>query len=1122
MPNESAFAPRIYYVSPLLIGPLSAWDNHLDRAAAMGFDHVLIAPPFLPGASNDIFVTADHQRLNPVFESDLHVNEALGELSRKARARGLSLLLDIPLDRVAADGGLAADHPDWFVDSVSHGGIDPRAHADPRLVHYANFARPESADRLVDWWAQQLREFLDAGVVGFRFDAPRQAPGHIWRRLAAAVREKHPLARFLAWTPGLARQEQIALTDAGFDAVFSSLAWWNGRDSWFLEEYTALSRVAPPIAFPEEPYGRRLATLIPDASDPVMVERAYVRSMRVANVLGCGVLIPMGFEFGVAEALSREHGSPAQFTALAEAPPLDLRDEIARVNGLVKPAPVLGSAGALLPLTGPDAKVTAVLRTPLNDWRVTDEAALILINPDLRRDIEIDGGDILDGIPGEFTEFAPLADPDAVFRPLGRRLLEAGEVRVFAARRPASIRQVATGKRSTKAAERKQTTEATRVPRIAIEDVTPVVDGGRFPAKRVVGETLAVEADVFLDGHDQLSAAVRYRPASADAVWQEAPMRALGNDRFVADVPLERLGAYEFSVLAWRDSYGSLIHHLERKLAVGQEVKLEVEEARLLIAAVADAVSDEASETERAAADKLHELGKRLKRAKDDDRLALVVDHDTSTLIAATGVRDFFTASPVYRVLAERSAARFASWYELFPRSQSGDATRHGTFIDVIARLPQIAAMGFDVLYFPPIHPIGRANRKGPNNTLTAGPDDVGSPYAIGDEHGGHDAIHPELGSFDDFRALLDAAHAHGLEVALDFAIQCSPDHPWLKEHPTWFAWRPDGTLRYAENPPKKYQDIVNPDFYADDAIPALWLSLRDVILFWVAAGVQTFRVDNPHTKPLPFWEWMIGEVRQRHPEVIFLSEAFTRPKVMNRLAKVGFGQSYTYFTWRETKDELTEYLTQLSTGPEREFFRPNFFVNTPDINPKFLQRSGRAGFVIRAALAATLSGLWGVYSGFELCEAAALPNSEEYLDSEKYQVRVWDWNREGNIIEEISLLNRLRRANPALHSHLNIRFLPSSNPNVLFFEKSTRARDNVVLVAITLDPFAAQDADVELPLWRWGLADDAALRATDLVSGERFEMRGKWQRLRLDPAVLPFAIRRVTCVGGWPDARDA
>ncbi|HEY0178333.1 MAG TPA: DUF3416 domain-containing protein, partial [Dokdonella sp.] len=415
-----------------------------------------------------------------------------------------------------------------------------------------------------------------------------------------------------------------------------------------------------------------------------------------------------------------------------------------------------------------------------------------------------------------------------------------------------------------------------------------------------------------------------------------------------------------------------------------------------------------------------------------------------------------------------------------------------------------------DVLYMPPIHPIGHTHRKGRNNALVAAPDDPGSPYAIGSEHGGHDAIHPELGSFDDFSRLREAAARLGIEIALDFAIQCSPDHPWLREHPDWFSRRADGSIRYAENPPKKYEDIVNVDFYAAGAVPALWRALRDVVLLWIGHGVRLFRVDNPHTKPFPFWEWLIADVRGRHPDVVFLAEAFTRPKPMYHLAKLGFSQSYTYFTWRNTKAELTAYFEELTTSGVRDYFRPHLFVNTPDINPFFLQRSGRAGFLIRAALAATLSGLWGVYSGFELCESEPVPGKEEYLDSEKYELKPRDWNAPGNIVAEIRRLNAIRRANPALQDHLNTRFYAAFNDRILYFGKATPERDDALLVAVNLDPDAAQEAEFEVPLWEWQLPDDAAVVAEDLVRGGRFVWRGKRQRMRLDPAELPYSIWRI------------
>jgi starch synthase (maltosyl-transferring) len=428
----------------------------------------------------------------------------------------------------------------------------------------------------------------------------------------------------------------------------------------------------------------------------------------------------------------------------------------------------------------------------------------------------------------------------------------------------------------------------------------------------------------------------------------------------------------------------------------------------------------------------------------------------------------------------------------------------------VIARLPAIAAMGFDVLYFPPIHPIGTTHRKGRNNSLQARPGDPGSPYAIGSDDGGHEAVHPQLGGIAAFRRLRRAAEQYRIELALDFAVQFSPDHPWLEQHPGWFSWRPDGSLRHAENPPKKYEDIVNCDFYARDAQPGLWLALRDVILHWVDEGVRIFRVDNPHTKPLPFWEWLIAEVRAQHADVLFLAEAFTRPAMMYRLAKLGFSQSYTYFTWRHTKQELAQYLTELTEAAPKDFFRPNFFVNTPDINPYFLQGSGRAAFLIRAALAATLSGSWGLYSGFELCEGTPLPGREEYLDSEKYEIRVRDWSAPGNIVAEISRLNRIRSENPVLHTHLGVRFHQFGNDQVLYYGKASADGASQILVAVSLDPHQPQEGHFEIPLWELGLPDHASVEVEDLMRGNRFTWHGKVQHWRFMPQELPFAVWRI------------
>lgn len=1115
MELNPAFAPRIAYLNPLLIGPVEAWPAWLDRAAAMGFDHVLIAPPFLPGRAGNILVSADHRRVHPVFETERSAHEILAELSALARQRGLALLVDLMIETIASDSAFFHQHTHWFHPfDTAQARLDPRRAPREAEIAFANFSAPEAASQLTEWWTHELSALADAGVAGFRFFAPHGVPAHVWRRLSGAVRERHPELITLAWTPGLSRDEVSSLADGGFSAVFSSLRWWDYRSAWFLEEHAALSRVASPIAFPEEPLGARLRHDFPHA-DTAQIERAYRRAYDSCIALGTGVLMPFGFETGASLAMPLD-GSPAtRHEHAAQSPLFDLSEAIAAANARQRTTPALHTIGQIAALSGPGTDVAALLRSTSPDARRATQAVLATINADLSQAATATPDRFLVDVPGGFTQYVPIDQPDNdAPQHLPWFMLGPAEVRVFLGKREASVLGAPILKRGLKAAERKRVLEATAAPRVIIEHVQPSVDDGRFAVKRVVGDQLRVSADIFMDGHDVLAAVVLWRTVD-QTVWQETPLEFVGNDHWTANVPLTRLGRHEFTIEAWRDAYATLAEHAEKKLHAEQPIDVELEEARILIHQAADfaAVSDHA---DKLLIQELKTLSTTFDKADTARRTELVFAESTARAIAASRLRPFASRhSHVLRVEAERSAARFASWYELFPRSMSNDPNRHGTFIDVIGRLPAIRDMGFDVLYFPPIHPIGMANRKGKNNTLKALPGDVGSPYAIGSADGGHTALHPELGSFDDFRTLMDAAHAHGLELAIDFAIQCAPDHPWLKEHPSWFAWRPDGTLRYAENPPKKYQDIVNPDFYAEDSVPTLWLALRDIVQFWVDAGIRIFRVDNPHTKPLPFWEWLIDEIRSREPEVMFLSEAFTRPRVMYRLAKLGFSQSYSYFTWRESKREFIDYMTELTTTEVKDFFRPNFFVNTPDINPRFLQRSGRGGFMIRAALAATLSGLWGVYSGFELCESAALPNSEEYLDSEKYQLRQWDWHRPGNIINEITTLNRIRRVNPALHTYHGLTFLPADNDQILFFEKATRSRNNVLVIAINLDPHHLQEAAIELPLSRYGLPDDAMLHVEDQVTGAHFDWHGRHQRIRLDPHVLPFAIYRIR-PPGW------
>ena len=648
--------------------------------------------------------------------------------------------------------------------------------------------------------------------------------------------------------------------------------------------------------------------------------------------------------------------------------------------------------------------------------------------------------------------------------------------------------------------------------RVVVEDVTPELDGGRHPVKVVVGDIVTVNAIVFTDGHEKIGCDMLWRPIDQED-WNRVPMTFLGNDKWAASFVPSRNIRHLYTIEGWRDPFASLLDGIIKKRAAEQELAVEGSEAVALI-----------GDTDpRGAQKRQHKtLMGRLERCADGspEQLDLVVDGDTRALMAKHGPRHQVSRyDRELTLIVDRKAAIFSAWYELFPRSITDDAKRHGTFRDVIEHLPYVQAMGFDVLYFPPVSPIGKKNRKGKNNTLTPTEDDVGSVYGIGSPEGGHDAIHPELGTIEDFRALVAAAKDHELEVALDFAIQCSQDHPWIKEHPEWFRWRPDGTIQYAENPPKKYEDIVNVDFYRPGALPDLWEGLRDTMLFWVREGVRILRVDNPHTKPIPFWRWVIGEVNAKYPDVIFLAEAFTRPPMMKQLAKVGYQQSYTYFTWRNEKWEIEQYMTELS-GPMGEYYRPNFFVNTPDINPVYLQESGRAGHIVRATLAATLSSNWGIYSGFELCEARPLPGREEYLDSEKYEIRVWDYDRPGNIKDYVRRLNEIRRAHPALHDFRNYTRLNAYNDNIIAYARFSRDKTDCILVIVNLDPHNRQDCSYEVPLWEWGLGDDGSVDVEDLLGGYRFTLYGKTHQIALDPFERSAVIWRLAPPADWKGGR--
>ncbi len=634
--------------------------------------------------------------------------------------------------------------------------------------------------------------------------------------------------------------------------------------------------------------------------------------------------------------------------------------------------------------------------------------------------------------------------------------------------------------------------------RFLIEDVYPSIEQGRYPVKRVQAEPIDVWADIFRDGHDVIAAALIWR-RDGEKSWHRAPMRLHENDRWTARFVPDEPARYVYAIEAWTDTFASWRRDFLLKREAGQKVDLEGKEGRELLADVGPRDKRARAIIEAARAE--------FDRTGDAE---VLLSEELREVMAEHQPRPDLTRSSGFPLVIDPPLARGGAWYEMFPRSQSRIAGRHGTFDDCIARLPELAAFGFDVLYFPPIHPIGRTHRKGINNALAAGPGDPGSPYAIGAREGGHDAIHPELGTLDDFRRLVTECRRLGMEVALDFAIQFSPDHPWLVQHPDWFRYRPDGSVRHAENPPKKYQDIVNPDFYCADRA-GLWNALRDIVLFWVDQGVRIFRVDNPHTKPFAFWEWMIREVQTRHRGVIFLSEAFTRPKVMRALAKLGFSQSYTYFTWRTTKWELQSYVSELTAYPVREYFRPNFFVNTPDILPLHLQSGDPAIFKSRVALAATLSASYGVYSGFELIEHTPIPGREEYLHSEKYELKVRDWDRPGNIKDYIGRLNRLRRANPALLQTSNLRFAAVDDDQVIGFVKESAAHDNAVAVAIALSGARPREfwfhfGDIEIGP-EGGRTKVAGVE--NLVTGERHAIAWGGVRLNINPTEDPALLFR-------------
>ncbi|MFW5813024.1 MAG: alpha-1,4-glucan--maltose-1-phosphate maltosyltransferase [Fibrobacterota bacterium] len=640
--------------------------------------------------------------------------------------------------------------------------------------------------------------------------------------------------------------------------------------------------------------------------------------------------------------------------------------------------------------------------------------------------------------------------------------------------------------------------------RAVVEHVTPCVDGGRFPIKRVEGESVTVWADCFADGHDVIDARLMYR-RSGESQWSYGPMEFVDNDRWRGGFRVDSLGTYEYAVQCWVDHFLTWRHGLEKKFQAAQE-----QEADYLIGL--EILNKARSRVNSNDAPLLEEVLKELVAVTDrQNRFQIAHSRELLHLLRRNPDTELaVTSTPLLKATVDRKRAAFSSWYEFFPRSCTSDPARHGKLRDCEHLLSEIAQMGFDVVYLPPVHPIGEVNRKGKNNSVTAALDDPGSPWAIGSRHGGHKAIEPRLGTVEDFEHFLGEVTRAGLEVAIDVAFQCAPDHPYVKEHPEWFTIRPDGTIQFAENPPKKYEDIV-PFNFETDAWESLWKELKSVFFFWIDRGVRIFRVDNPHTKPFPFWEWLIAEVKKEYPEVLFLAEAFTRPKVMNRLAKLGFSQSYTYFTWRNTKEEITRYMVELTRGEQREFFRPNFWPNTPDILPELLQFGGENAFAFRLVLAATLSSNYGLYGpAYEQAVNKAVPGREEYEYSEKYQIYAWDRSKGERLRKMITALNRARKENPALQSNRFLEFYPIDNDYMLFYGKRTPDLSNVILAVVNLDPFHVQKGKLKVPLYELGIEPSQTYLLEDLLGGDRYVWHSEENEITLDPSVSPASLFRV------------
>jgi starch synthase (maltosyl-transferring) len=636
--------------------------------------------------------------------------------------------------------------------------------------------------------------------------------------------------------------------------------------------------------------------------------------------------------------------------------------------------------------------------------------------------------------------------------------------------------------------------------RVIIENVQPVVDNGLYMAKRTVGESVTVTASIFGDGHDHIRAEVLYKKQGAKG-WNKVELHPTYNDDWSASFYVLETGIYVFTIHAWIDHFETWYDGFKKKAAAKVDVKVELQEGVVFLKKLSALNPD------------LSSIASRLEKSGSNQyAIDLVLGDEFASLVHANPLKENETElNEVVKIQVEYAKANFSAWYEFFPRSASLESGKHGTFNDCIRLLPRIASMGFDVLYFPPIHPIGKVNRKGKNNNVRSDAGEPGSPWAIGSDEGGHKSILPALGTLDDFKKLVGEAKKLGIDLAMDIAFQCAPDHPYVKEHPEWFKQRPDGTIQYAENPPKKYQDIY-PFNFENDNWKELWEELKSVFFFWIEQGVSVFRIDNPHTKPIPFWQWVIAEVQKEHPDTIFLAEAFTRPRIMDSLGKVGFTQSYTYFTWRTSKQELIEYVTGLVNGPSRNFFRPNFWPNTPDILPYQLQHQGENIFILRYALAATLSSNYGVYGpSYEFYENTPLTGREEYYNSEKYEVRHYDWKRTNRMTDIMSLLNKIRKQNQALHSTWNTQFCAIENNQIVAYLKATDDLSNIILVVVNLDPNNGQNGYIQLPKEKLRIGDKINVKLHDLITDEHYTWTQEWNFVDLNPNKMPFHLFKLT-----------